>query len=225
MYHRIIATLVAAIVFFCSCDSVTESKAVIKPAPAATNIVTVTDTANAKAIFGQRLKITGDFDGDGKKDTVYESYISALTSRETFKTLDSTDWETNTDLIIKNNPVTRLYTNISGVDTFIITTELQQAGISLFENLGELNGEKGDELGYIINLANSSNINTYHIVSLSSAKQWKEIFSFPINEAVNFEAEEMFKNGSIIRKAGSNKIRYKFYSDSATVEEGEKIFH
>src|SRR5436190_2134600 len=103
--------------------------------------------------FGDRLNISGDFNGDGRTDTVFESYISSLTRSETSKELDSMDWENNVGLIIKNKPVCRLYSSIDGVDTFIVTREPQQSGISLFENLGDLNGDKGDEIGYIINWA------------------------------------------------------------------------
>jgi len=187
--------------------------------------VALVNRNSERKIFGERLNMTGDFDEDGKKDTIFESYISALTGKETFKILDSTDWEENVDLVIKNAPVTHLYSTIKVADTFIITKEAEQTGISHIENLGDLNNDKGDEIGYIISWANSSNLNTYHIISLSKNKNWKELFSFPINESVNYEPDLLYKNSSIIRKTGRNKIKYKFYSDSATVEEGETIFH
>jgi len=175
-------------------------------------------------LFGERLNISGDFDGDGKKDTIFESYISEMTGRETFKTLDSSDWEENIGLVIKNKPISRLYSSINGVDTFIVTKELQQAGISMFENLGDLNNDKGDEIGYLINWTDYSNLNTYHILTLSKGKKWKELLSFPINEAVSFDPENLFKDSSIINKVTAKTMKYKFYSDSATVEEGVIIF-
>jgi hypothetical protein len=187
--------------------------------------ISLTNTNSGRKIFGERLKMTGDFDGDGKKDTVFESYISELTGKETFKILDSTDWEENMSLVIKNAPVARLYSSIKMVDTFIVTDQLQQIGISFIENLGDLNNDKGDEIGYIIDWADESNLNHYHILTLSKNKKWKELFNFPINESVNYEPEYLFKNSSIINKTGNSKISYKFYSDSATVEEGTKLFH
>jgi hypothetical protein len=51
--------------------------------------------------FGEQLNISGDFDGDAKTDTLFESYISSLTGEETSKQLDTTDWENNVDLIVK----------------------------------------------------------------------------------------------------------------------------
>jgi hypothetical protein len=52
----------------------------------------------------------------------------------------------------------------------IITRDAQQIGIALLEDLGDLNREPGDELGYIINWADDSNINSYYIISLSKKK-------------------------------------------------------
>jgi hypothetical protein len=59
---------------------------------------------------------------------------------------------------------------------------------------------------------------------LPKGKKWQELLSFPINEAVSFEPENLFKDSSIINKAGAKTIKYKFYSDSATVEQGVIIF-
>jgi hypothetical protein len=190
-----------------------------------TNNVTVDsstkeETVAARAIHTEdRLKISGDFDGDGIIDTVYESYISSITGSETSRTMDSTDAERNIDLILANKPETRIYSTINPADTFTLTKDAEQRGIFGFENLGDLNNEKGDELGYIIDRASESNLNRYHILTLSKDKKWKELFDFPINESVNFEAENLFKNKSLILKEGNGIIRYKFYSDTATVEE------
>jgi hypothetical protein len=221
IYCRLLLTITLFILF--GCTSNTNNK---KSIPKITEpSKPVTDKSSAARIFGERLSIEGDFDGDGKKDSLFESYISELTGKETYKILDSTDWEENIGLVIKNAPITRLYSNIKTVDTFIVTEELQQIGISLIENLGDLNNDNGDEIGYIIDWADNSNLNHYHILTLSKNKKWEELFNFPINESVNYEPEYLFKNLSIVNKAGVNKINYKFYSDSATVEEGIKIFH
>jgi hypothetical protein len=215
-YTRLIAIAIAVI--FSCCHNAPDKK----ESPAIKDTVTKDKSPDLK-IFGDRLKIAGDFDGDGKTDTIYESYISSLTGKETFKTLDSTDWENNRDLIVQNKPLCRLYANINGTDTFLVTDEAQQTGIRLLENLGDLNNDKGDELGYIIALAHNSNLNHYYILSLTKEKKWKSLFDFPINEAVNEESENLYKNKYLIQKEGGNKIKYKFYSDSATVEEGETI--
>ncbi len=202
------------------CDTPANKKNT-RPVDTTKSLVIVNKKSDQK-IFGERLKLPGDFNGDGKIDTVFESYISKLTGKEDFKIHDSTDWESNVDLIIENKPISRLYFDIEATDTFIVTKEPQQTGISLLENLGDLNGDKGDELGYIIKWADESNLNTYHIITLTNEKKWKELFSFPINESVNYETENLFEGKFILMKIGPNKIKYKYYSDSASVEQGEK---
>ncbi len=202
------------------CDTPANKKNT-RPVDTTKSLVIVNKKSDQK-IFGERLKLPGDFNGDGKIDTVFESYISKLTGKEDFKILDSTDWESNVDLIIENKPISRLYFDIEATDTFIVTKEPQQTGISLLENLGDLNGDKGDELGYIIKWADESNLNTYHIITLTNEKKWKELFSFPINESVNYETENLLEGKFILMKIGPNKIKYKYYSDSASVEQGEK---
>jgi len=171
--------------------------------------------------LGKRLKLSGDFDGNGVIDTVYESYISILTGKETNKDFETKDYEHERDLNSDNKPISRLYTNISHVDTFIIEKGGDQIGLYILENLGDLNNNNGDELGYIIDLAGHSKLNTYHIISLTKEKKWKELFSFTINESVNYQKENLFNGDKIIISAGQNQIKYKYYSDSATVELGE----
>jgi hypothetical protein len=221
IYFKLLVTIILSILFGCTSTTGDKNSVAKKTEPGKPVISTNADLRK----FGERLNITGDFDGDGIKDTVFESYISEFTGKETYKILDSTDWEENMGLVIKNAPIARLYSNIKTVDTFIVTDELQQIGISFMENLGDLNNDKGDEIGYIIDWADESNLNHYHILTLSKNKKWKELFNFPINESVNYEPEYLFKNLSIVKKTGPNQIKYKFYSDSATVEEAVKVFH
>ena len=182
------------------------------------------DTNSFHKEFGDRYSIVGDFNGDRKVDTVFESYISSLTNKETYKKQNTVDWENNLDLIIKKLPVTRLYASIPTVDTFIVTKEAQQIGLFHFRNLGDLNEDGKDEIGYAINWSDNSNLNHYHIVSIIDNK-FKEIFSFNINEMFCYEgSEELFDNKEFIQKIGNKTIKYKFYSDSATNNTGEYKF-
>ena len=59
------------------------------------------DTNSFHKEFGDRYSIVGDFNGDRKVDTVFESYISSLTNKETYKKQNTVDWENNLDLILK----------------------------------------------------------------------------------------------------------------------------
>ena len=182
------------------------------------------DTNSFHKEFGDRYSIVGDFNGDRKVDTVFESYISSLTNKETYKKQNTVDWENNLDLIIKKLPVTRIFASIPRVDTFIVTKEAQQIGLFHFRNLGDLNEDGKDEIGYAINWLDNSNLNHYHIVSIIDNK-FKEIFSFNINEMFCYEgSEELFDNKEFIQKIGIKTIKYKFYSDSATNNTGEYKF-
>lgn len=181
------------------------------------------DTNSIKE-FGDRYSIVGDFNGDKMVDTVFESYISSLTNKETYKKQNTVDWEKNIDLIVQKLPVTRLYASIPKVDTFIVTKEAQQIGLFHFRNLGDLNEDGKDEIGYAINWSDNSNLNHYHIVSIIDNK-FKEIFSFEINEMFCYEGSEgLFDNKEFIQKIGNKTIKYKFYSDSATNNTGEYKF-
>jgi hypothetical protein len=181
------------------------------------------DTNSIKK-FEDRYSIVGDFNGDKMVDTVFESYISSLTNKETYKKQNTVDWEKNIDLIVKKLPVTRLYASIPTVDTFIVTKEAQQIGLFHFRNLGDLNEDGKDEIGYAINWLDNSNLNHYHIVSIIDNK-FKEIFSFEINEMFCYEGSEgLFDNKEFIQKIGNKTIKYKFYSDSATNNTGEFKF-
>lgn len=170
-----------------------------------------------------RFSIVGDFNGDKILDTIFESYKSSITNKEILKELDSGDAEKNIELIMKNKPVTRLYSSISGVDTFIVTKGSQQIGLRNFVKLGDLNTDKSDEFGYIINWADFSNLNTFHILTIKDNK-FEELFSFKINESVNLDPENLFENEFLIKSINPKAIEYKFYSDSATVETGRHTF-
>ena len=168
--------------------------------------------------MGERFKLAGDFNGDGIIDTIYESYISAKSGGETYMDMDTTDWEQNVKMVIENKPVSRLYTNIEGVDTFIVTNEPQLKGLLRLENLGNINGEKGDEMGYMIDWADFSNINTYHIITLTQGK-WVEIYSFPINESISFQPENLFDSKHIVMPLSDGRIKYRFYGEEAEVHD------
>lgn len=164
-----------------------------------------------------RFSIVGDFNGDNVQDTIFESYISSLTNTECPKTPDSVDYDKNVELIMNQKPVTRLYSSIKDIDTFIVTTGHQQIGIYLFSNLGDINDDGSDEFGYIIDWADYSNLNTFHVMTLRG-KQFKELMSFKINESVSLDPDNLIDGKFLIKPTGPKTIEYRFYSDSATVE-------
>jgi hypothetical protein len=183
----------------------------------------ITRTIPISRKIDDRFSIVGDFNGDKLQDTIFESYISLLTQEECSKQQDSEDFEKDIELIIKQKPITRLYSTIENTDTFIVTTESQQRGIDMFSNLGDLNSDGSDEFGYIIDWADYSNFNTFHIMTLKDNK-FKELFNFKVNESVNLEPENLIEGRFLVKAIDAKTVEYKFYSDSATVESGRHTF-
>jgi hypothetical protein len=219
-YHTIFNA--SLIVFGISCHTLPDEN---KSSVDTLGIKKSADTTFTKKEFGDRLSIIGDFNGDKIIDTLSESYISSLTNRETFKTLDNQDWENNIDLVIKNKPITRLFANIPNVDTFVVTKEFQQAGLFHYRNLGDINNDGQDEIGYAIKWVDNSNLNSYHILGLKDNK-FIELFNFSINEALLYgDQEGTFDNGDLIKRERERTILYKFYSDTATLETGKHEFN
>lgn len=170
--------------------------------------------------MGNRLQLSCDLNGDHITDTIYESYISQKTGQETFKYIDgkNMDVETARDSINANLPVSRIYTTIAGVDTLSLTDHSDHTGIYMLENLGDLNEDGGDEIGYIIDLAGHSNLNEYTIVTLTKEKKWRKLLTFPIHESESLDKENLFEGKSLIKKTGPYTFRYKCY-ESAEFEE------
>lgn len=170
--------------------------------------------------MGNRLKLSCDLNGDHIIDTIYESYISQKTGQETFKYIDgkNMDVETVRDSINANLPVSRIYTTIAGVDTFSLTDHSDHTGIYMLENLGDLNEDGGEEIGYIIDLAGHSNLNEYTIITLTKEKKWKKLLSFHIHESESLDKENLFEGKSLIKKTAPYTFRYKCY-EAAEFEE------
>lgn len=129
-------------------------------------------------IFGYRFTIQGDFDGDGKQENLVEHYIS--NGKETNKYYDGVEeYYDMVDLVIKKNPESFALSDNTKIDTLQINSGGQLFGISYLKNEGDLNGDGTDEVSYVIDYADFSNLNSWHIVNYKN-KEWKEIYTFPI---------------------------------------------
>jgi len=159
--------------------------------------------------FGERYSIIGDFNGDKINDTIFESYINSETKLETYKILDTLDWEKDIELTIKNKPISLLYSSIKLVSHYLVTNNHQQKGIYLFTNLGDINDDNKDEFGFAIDWADFSNLNTYNIMTLNKNK-FVKIFSFPIHETMSIDSDKPFNAKELVIKIGNKKIQYKY---------------
>jgi hypothetical protein len=133
-------------------------------------------------VMGYRFVVTGNFKGDGKIDTLTEHYFSRVTGKETNKAYDSLeDYDTLVSLTVHKDPYSFVLCNDKTIDTLHIADTPQLLGLSWLHNEGDLDGDGGDELSYVVNWADWSSMNTYHIVSFKNGK-WVELFSFMMHD-------------------------------------------
>ena len=131
-------------------------------------------------IFGYRFAIQGDFDGDGKQEKLTEHYINRDDGKESNKYYDGVDdYYDMVDLVIKKNPESFALSDDPKIDMLQINSGGQLFGISYLKNEGDLNGDGTDEVSYVIDYADFSNLNSWHIVTYKN-KEWEEIYKFSI---------------------------------------------
>lgn len=197
---------------------------------------------NIKPVFGYRFKISGDFDGDGNKENLTEHYVSGIDGKETNKLYEGlTAFSQLVELVDRKKPISFVRSDNPRIDTLPISSNGQLLGLSYLKNEGDLNGDGTDEVSYVIDCADRSNLNTWHIVTYKD-RQWKPLYSFSIrdyqlpdlpqtfnqhgpfgledkvvnttNKKVNKQLErELLKFKGLVKKVGTNKIRITGYDD------------
>lgn len=135
---------------------------------------------NLIPVFGYRFIISGDFDGDGKKEKLTEHFFSSINNKETHKFYDSlTNYDQLVDLTVKKSPYAFLSCDDNKINSFQVANSGQLLGLSYLKNEGDLNGDGTDEISYVINWADWSNLNTWHIATYKN-NEWKDIYTFDI---------------------------------------------
>lgn len=130
--------------------------------------------------FGYRFIISGDFDGDGKKEKLVEHYISSVNHQETNKYYDQLpEYDQLVALTIKKKPYSFLISDPLNIDTLPISKADQQFGLAYLKNEGDLNGDGTDEISFVVNWADWSSTNTWHVMTYKN-KKWEELYWFPI---------------------------------------------
>lgn len=139
--------------------------------------------ADYKTIFGYRFIIQGDFNGDGKKETLTEHYASSADGKETNKFYDSTINEDQFMALI-HQKLSYVYLSCSDkkIDTLDLEAGEQVLGIAYLKNEGDLDGDGGDEISFVRDWADWSNMNSVSIYTLKKGL-WKEYISFEIHES------------------------------------------
>jgi hypothetical protein len=199
---------------------------------------------NIKPVLVYRFILTGDFDGDGKKEKLIEHFFSGLDNKETNKFYDSLpDYDQLVAFTVKKEPISFVSSDNGLIDTLLISSGGQLLGLSYLKNEGDLNGDGTDEVSYVVNWADWSNLNTWHLVTYKN-KKWVELYSFPIwdwqlpdlpetfnqyglfgldnkiinttNDTVNMRLEkELINFKGLVKKIKTNKIQVIFRNDEA----------
>lgn len=205
---------------------------------------------NIKPVFGYRFMLSGDFNGDGKKEKLIEHFFSGIDDKETNKFYDSlSEYEQLIALTIKKEPFSFVTSDDRLIDTLHISSGGQLLGLSYLKNEGDLNGDGTDEVSYVVNWADWSNLNTWHLVTYKN-KKWTALYSFPIwdwqlpdlpetfnhyglfgledklinttNDTINKQIEQKLLNfKGLVKRIDKNKIQVIFRNEEA--EEDTKI--
>ena len=132
-------------------------------------------------IFGYRFSITGDFDGDGRRETMYERFLSRRTDKETVKFYAGLEYDKLVEYNAWKRPLTIVTSKNNIIDTLKISDDPQSLGLAWLKNEGDLNGDGGDEVSYVPNWADWSETNTCHLMTYSGGK-WHELVELDIRD-------------------------------------------
>ena len=129
-------------------------------------------------VYGYRFMIKGDFDGDQKDDTLREHFMSQLDNQESPKFYRNLpDYDDLVDTSVKKEPLSYVSSSNKRIDTLFVAAGGQLLGLSYLKNEGDLDGDDRDEVSYVVNWADWSSMNTWHIVSYKNG-QWINLYSF-----------------------------------------------
>lgn len=144
-----------------------------------TNNLTINkDTAIKTTFFYlKKLSVTGDFDGDGKIDTLCQNTINELT-KQPIDSFPDSQWNSIENYFWLMKADVQLFMNNKPSDTLHLG-----AGGSLYclINIGDNNNDNKDEIAVVVDYYDFTNISTCGIYSLCGNK-WKEIKSFKVHE-------------------------------------------
>jgi hypothetical protein len=134
---------------------------------------------STEAVMGYRFVLKGDFNGDGKQETLTEHYLSSMNGQESPKYGVDQDYGEMVQIAVDKDPVSLLSCDDPSIDTLQIASGGQVFGLAWAKNEGDLDGDGGDELSYVVEWADWSSLNTCHLVSFKKGA-WKELFSYSI---------------------------------------------
>jgi hypothetical protein len=164
-----------------------------------------------KYIHLSKLSINGDFDGDGKTDTLFQNTINK-TSKVQIDSFPDNKWDSIENYFYKINSDVILTISNRQNDTLHLG---RGGGLYCLINIGDNNNDKKDEIAFVVDYYNFTNINPCFIYTLCS-NTWKELKSFKIHEnAFEFKGDSAntFKQIKGFLEFRKNKWFYIDYYD------------
>ncbi len=134
-----------------------------------------------------KLFTVGDFDGDGKKDTLFQHNYSGLTKSEIEYAADpfQNEWDTVVEWFYRQEAHVYLTLNKNNTDTLSLSTA---QGLYCLLNIGDNNADGKDEIALVVDYLDYSRVNSCKIYSLCKNK-WTLLKQFGVHEgAFDFTA-------------------------------------
>lgn len=156
-----------------------------------------------------KLFCVGDFDGDGKKDTLFEHNFSKLKKEEIEIAPDpmKNDWKEIIKWFSKQDSDLYISFNSSNKDTLKLG---KAQGLYCLLNIGDINFDSKDEIAFVVDYLDFSNLNSCKIYSLCKGK-WTELKEFNIDEST-FDFTSTTSSG--IKNYLEKKDNKWFYKDN-----------
>lgn len=193
------------------------------------------DTTGDHPVWGYRYQIPGDFNGDGKQETLTE-YFTDRYGHEIPKYYGEGDIDIN-----------RCFEADCGMKNFLWNRKLKNDTLFCYhlhfaENLGDLNGDGTDELGMISSNGDFSSLSHYSIYTLKKG-QWKELLYIPAwewmfpaspltpssyylfghykdtlitNDSININLDAERKKFDFVKNLGNGVIEFEMMNDTIT---------
>lgn len=168
-----------------------------------------TEEIELEPIWGNRLSITGDFNGDGKVDALVERYISLIDSQETNKYVKA-GYEMMVEMAARKKPAVQIRSNDPSIPDLVETTRSGQLfGLAYLRIEGDLDEDERDEIGLVMDWADYSYVNRFLIYSLHDsgwvlrrAYEIREDWDLVTDSTVSFLDSEF--SGFLFRDEGGN---------------------
>ncbi len=132
----------------------------------------------------ENQSITGDFDGDGKLDTLYQHTVSGY-NKLPIDSFQTDPWDSIESILLKADAEILLTLSHNHYDTLSLGFG---GGLYSLINIGDNNNDQIDEIALVVNTYNFSNISVCEIFTLCKDK-WIPLKEFQIHEQAYYDTD------------------------------------